>query len=115
MKVVPVDIMADWLENGFERKNFDWDKYNILKLTKHEVAQEEINSLFENNFYFAGRILEPDGVDFEEKRYLIFGVIPNGLYFAIVCTRREERIRPISCRRMRNNERTIYDTATKRI
>ena len=115
MEIVPDKDMGDWLETEFNRQSIDWDQYNIPKLAKHEVVQEEINALFENDFYFVGRILEPDGVSFDEKRYLILGVISDGRDFAVVCTRREEKIRPISCRRMRENERKIYDKAAKKI
>ena len=110
MKVVADDSMGDWLEIEFDRQSLDWDDYNIPKLSKHHVTKEEINALFENDFFFVGRILEPEGISFGEKRYLMLGVIPDGRHFAIVCTRREDKIRPISCRRMVDKERAVYES-----
>jgi uncharacterized DUF497 family protein len=55
---------------------------------------------------FVGRIMEPAH---DEDRWLVLGQNAKGRHLALVFTRRGSRLRPISCRSMRRNERTIYE------
>jgi len=54
---------------------------------------------------FAGRIAEPAH---EEARWLLLGIDDGGRALALVFTRRGRRLRPVSCRPMRRNERRLY-------
>ena len=58
---------------------------------------------------FAGRVVEPEHA---ESRYLLLGVTADGRAAALIFARRGDKLRPISCRAMRNKEREAYDAAT---
>ena len=53
----------------------------------------------------------PNGPAHDEDRWLLLGQEPHGCRLALIFTRRGERLRPISCRPMRANERKVYETA----
>lgn len=90
-------------------ENFDWDEGNRLKSRKHGLSCEEIESLFRQGHYiFAGRIIEPAH---PEWRGLILGRGDSGLAVALIFTRRGEKLRPISCRPMREGERRFYEAS----
>ena len=98
------------MAGGFrsEPDNFDWDAGNRTKNVKHGVVSEEIESIFyQARFIFAGKITEPAH---PEWRGLILGRSDSGRPLALIFTRRGDRLRPISCRPMRPNERRLYET-----
>ena len=107
MKFVPDEDASLWLSDfGPDPDNFDWDDGNRTKNAKHGVDQEEIESIFHREKYvFAGKIIEPKH---KEWRGLILGQSEAGRPLALIFTRRGEKIRPISCRPMRINERRFY-------
>ncbi|HEX4047354.1 MAG TPA: BrnT family toxin [Elusimicrobiota bacterium] len=106
------DDAALWLRDFVpEFENFDWGAGNRTKNEKHGVRPEEIESIFfQERFVFAGKITEPAH---DEWRGLILGCSDAGRLVALIFTRRGERLRPISCRSMRPNERRLYETSTQ--
>ncbi len=65
-------------------------------------------SLFRRTVFLAGRIVEPAH---EEPRWLLLGETNTGRRLALIFTRRGRKLRPISCRQMRRNERKLYEEA----
>ena len=88
--------------------DFEWDIGNLTKNRKHGVEPGDIQALVGGEFYFAGRIVEPDHT---ERRWLALGEDAAGRRLALVFTRRGDRLRPISCRAMRPKERALYEEA----
>lgn len=100
---------ADWLTQfGGGPDDFEWDAGNRIKNRKHEVAQSDVEALFQHPLVFVGRIGEPVH---DEDRWLVLGQDIKGRQLALVFTRRGLRLRPISCRSMRRKERMIYEEA----
>jgi uncharacterized DUF497 family protein len=100
---------ATWLSNlNGDSASFDWDDGNRGKCRKHRVDDREIESLFAHPYLFAGRIVEPAH---DERRWLVLGEDDGGRRLALIFTRRNDRLRPISCRPMRKEERAVYEKA----
>ena len=98
--------LRDFVPNS---ENFDWDDGNRHKNLKHGISCEEVESLFRQDRYiFAGRISEPAH---PEWRGLILGRGDSGRALTLIFTRRGERLRPISCRPMREGERRFYEAS----
>lgn len=108
MKLVADATAVFWLEEFIpDSENFDWDAGNVLKNLKHGLSSNDIESIFwEYEYLFAGKIVEPAN---EEWRGLILGETASGNHVALIFTQRDERLRPISCRSMRANERKLYE------
>jgi len=66
--------------------------------------------MFRSPIVFAGRVTEPAH---DEPRCLVLGESERGRKLALIFSRRRERLRPISCRPMRRNERKVYDEAIR--
>jgi uncharacterized DUF497 family protein len=100
---------AAWLEQlGGTPGDFDWDAGNRTKNRKHGVESVDIESMFHARTVFVGRIVQPT---YDEPRWLLLGQDPVGRQPALVFTRRGARLRPVSCRPMRANERRLYEEA----
>ncbi len=110
MKFVPDGEASLWLRDfAPDADNFDWDAGNRSKNEKHDVQSEEIESIFyREKFLFAGRIIEPEH---DEWRGLILGVSGEGRSLTLIFTRRGDKLRPISCRPMRQSERRLYEAS----
>jgi uncharacterized protein len=109
MKFMDDPEAADWLTQfGGEPDDFEWDAGNRIKNRKHEVTQSDIEALWQHPLVFVGRIVEPVHT---EDRWLVLGQNAKGRRLALVFTRRDSRLRPISCRSMRRSERTMYEEA----
>lgn len=109
MKLVSDSSLDDWLAGlTGASEGFDWDEGNRAKGEKHGVEPSEVESLFRRTVFLAGRIVEPTH---DEPRWLLLGETEAGRLLALIFTRREEKLRPISCRAMRRNERRLYDEA----
>lgn len=108
MRFARDDEASVWLRDFVaDPENFDWDAGNRLKNAKHEVRREDVESIFyQERSIFAGRITEPAH---DEWRGLILGRSEGGRALALIFTRRGSRLRPISCRPMRRNERRLYE------
>lgn len=109
MKLVADPAAERWLRmiTGASGE-FEWDRGNLTKHRKHDVAPGDVQALVAGDFYFAGRIVEPAHA---EPRWLALGEIASGRRLALVFTRRGDRLRPISCRTMRRKERALYEEA----
>lgn len=107
MKLVPDKFMEQWTaEISGNSSDFDWDIGNTVKLSKHRVSMSEVHELVSNGPAFLGRIAEPV---FDENRWLLAGQTNDGRRLVLIFTRRDGRIRPISCRAMRKNEEEHYE------
>ena len=111
MKLAPDLEAASWLDAlAGEPENFDWDAGNQAKNRKHRVEPENIEAMFRRPRFivFGGRIVEPAH---DEPRWLVLGQDDKRRRLALVLTRRGDRLRPISCRPMRRQERAVYEEA----
>ncbi len=111
MKLHPDPAAVAWLEavrGGTE--DFDWDEGNRTKHRKHAIEPEHVEALFLRPVVFAGRIVEPAH---DEPRWLLLGQDSEGRRLALIFTRRGQRVRPVSCRPMRRNERAVYEEAIR--
>ena len=88
----------------------EWDAGNSTKnQAKHGFSAADVESLLDAPVLFAGRIVEPAHA---EARYLLLGVTAGGRRAALIFARRDDRLRPISCRAMRKKEKEAYNAAT---
>ncbi|MBI2070134.1 MAG: BrnT family toxin [Elusimicrobia bacterium] len=112
MKLEPDFAALAWLEKLIpETETFDWDDGNIDKNRKHGIPDEEIESLLNQDEYiFAGEIIKPAH---PEWRGLILGQSDEGRFLALF-TKRGEKLRPISCRLMRKEERRFYEKTVQK-
>ncbi len=113
MKLVPDEAAAAWLRDFVpDPDDFDWDAGNTTKSSKHEVYCEDVESIIRHEaFIFAGRIVEHGH---EEWRGLILGFTDKGRPLALIFTRRGDKLRPISCRAMRQEERRLYASSNQK-
>lgn len=109
MRLVDDPEAAAWLEQfGGGPDDFDWDAGNRTKNRRHGVEPADVEAMFQHNIVFLGRIVAPAH---NEERWLMLGQDSSGHRLALVFTRRGTRLRPVSCRSMRANERRIYAEA----
>ena len=107
MRLVEDPAAASWLDQlGGAAEDFEWDVGNRPKLEKHHVDQDDVMSMFRSPIVFAGRIIEPAH---NEPRWPVLGKSHGDRKLALILTRRGERLRPVSCRPMRRNERKVYE------
>lgn len=100
MKLVGDPDVAAWLGG---RPTMDWDAGNSTKSqAKHGITTSDVDSMLDARPLFAGRIDEPAH---EEARYLLLGVTPTGDRAALIFARRDDKLRPISCRARRKREK----------
>lgn len=112
MDVVADQLIVRWLVDSWAGE-FDWDDGNLRKLRKHNATRDGIEYLFsapEAEAFLIGKIQPPTGEIWSEARYLTFGADINDKPRAVVWTTRRNKIRPISCRVMRTNERKQYES-----
>jgi uncharacterized DUF497 family protein len=114
VRFVTDTAFAHWLETEWEGR-FEWDPANSEKLAKHGLTPAQVEALFENAAVSAGRIEPMDGATWatQEERHLVLLVSTDAKAFSLVCTRRGEALRPISCRRSRDEEQRFYENAHK--
>ena len=97
MQVEDDQDIKRWLADSWDAE-LNWDEANLRKLT-HSVTQEEVEEVFSNPFFVAGRIIPPvDSRWPPEKRFVIFGETNEGRVLTVVWTPRGPEIRPISMR-----------------
>jgi uncharacterized protein len=109
MRFIADREVAAWLD-GLEgsREDFDWDAGNRGKNRKHDVEDEDIETILAHPVLLAGRIVQPSH---DELRWLVLGRDGRQRSLALIFTRRGRRVRPISCRPMRRTERQVYEEA----
>jgi uncharacterized DUF497 family protein len=109
MKLVDDPEAATWsAQLGGGSEDFDWDAGNRTKNRKHHVEPADVEAMFLHTLLFVDRIVEPMH---NEDRWLALGRDTSGRRLALVFTRRGPRLRPVSCRSMRVNERKLYEEA----
>lgn len=108
MKTAPDVEIEIWLESlPPPPDGIEWDHGNERKNEKHDVTKTDIEYLLNGrDFVFAGQIIEPLN---NEWRGLILGTDRLGRELSLVFTVRGRRLRPISCRSMRDIERSYYE------
>lgn len=111
MRLEPDAAVEAWLrEMVLDEDAFDWDEGNEGKNAKHGVTPEEVEELLDKGVYgFVGRIVD---ARLSEWRGLILSRTRGGRLLALIFTVRGARIRPISCRPMRESERRMYAEKT---
>ena len=109
MRLVDDPEAGRWLEEleGC-REDFDWDDGNMEKNRKHGVEAKDIEAMFGRTMVLGGRIVEPAS---NEPRWIVLGEDDARRKLALIFTRRGQRVRAISCRSMRRNERRFYEDA----
>jgi uncharacterized DUF497 family protein len=108
LKIEPDKSIEVWLNEEWDL-SLDWDQGNIDKLTKHMTNMELVESIFDEKFIFGGRIVWKDETSLSENRYILYGKQRDGRGMALIWTIRKNQIRPISCRRLRQNELKILE------
>jgi uncharacterized DUF497 family protein len=82
---------------------FEWDAdKNRTNREKHRIAFEDASVLFDQPH------LKLRSADHGETRWIALGAV-EGRMIAVIYTQRQERIRLISARAARKNERKIYE------
>lgn len=112
MDVVADKLIVSWLVDSWSGE-FDWDDGNVRKLKKHNATKDGVEYLFtvpEAEAFLIGKIQPPKGEIWSEQRYLTFGTDISDKPRAVIWTTRRTKIRPISCRIMRANERKLYES-----
>ena len=110
MKVLPDPNAVAWLMHRWDL-SLEWDIGNNLKLQKHGLTVADVESVFDGITAFAGRIESSTGESWGENRYLTLGKVNASKIVTIVWTQRGNKLRPISVRASRPNERTLYEKA----
>ena len=108
MKIVPDVEIEAWLESLPSPPNgIEWDHGNERKNEKHGVSKTDIEYIINGqNYVFVGKITSSLH---KEWRGLILGVDRLGRELSLIFTVRGRRLRPISCRSMRDAERKYYE------
>ena len=86
----------------------EWDDSNINKPHKHGLTSEEVESIFDAKTVFLGRIIEPEGDNWSEERFLTLGQTDTKKTVALIWTKRNTKLRAVTCRRMRNEEKNTF-------
>lgn len=84
---------------------FQWDSFNLHKLKKHDVSQEEAEEIFYNRPIIDEGAYAKRG----EKKYRCLGKTNQGRFLAAFFTIRTGLIRNISVRTMRKKEEALYE------
>ena len=87
---------------------FDWDAGNQPKI-EQRFPRADVESVFDD----PGRIERPAYARGEEVRYGVVGRTTAGDLICVIYTERERRIRPISARPARRDERELYREANR--
>lgn len=85
---------------------FEWDKGNIGKNKKHSVEDKEVEEVFfdEQKIVFKDTLHSQ-----QEKRFIVIGKTKKGIILYVAYTKRREKIRVISARRINKKEVYIYE------
>jgi uncharacterized DUF497 family protein len=92
-----------WLATAPE---LEWDAANTEKLTKHGLIPADVEAALRGPVVWLGRITQPAH---DEPRWGALGLTATSRYITMIFTRRGARLRPISCRAMRRDERRVYE------
>jgi uncharacterized DUF497 family protein len=91
---------------------FDWDKGNTGKSErKHGISDAVVESILASPFVFMGEIVEPMQTEPRFVALSHLGHPERGV--CLIFTVRGNKVRPISCRPMRDTERSLYEEAKR--
>ncbi len=95
----------------FDEAEFEWDKGNIDKNTKHNIANNEAEEVF----FDKGNVVLDDNKHStnKETRHMILGRSKQQRKLSVIFTIRKSKIRIISARDMNKKERRSYEENTK--
>ncbi|MCC6455266.1 MAG: BrnT family toxin [Caldilineaceae bacterium] len=86
---------------------FEWDPAKAASnLAKHRIDFEDAIALFYDSYSVVKDVTKPV---YGEVCYLIIGMMADDVMAAVVYTHRGSRRRLISARRVRKDERRLYD------
>ena len=102
-----------WLQTEWDG-TLEWDDANVRKLKKHNLSVSQFETLFDEDFVFAGRVVPTDGIEWGEERLVLYGKTDSGKCLTIIWTKRRQQLRPISCRSMRHDEKQTYQSRKNR-
>ncbi len=89
---------------------FEWDKGNIGKNTKHKVSDTESEEIF----FDKRKYIFKDSVHSQkEKRFRVLGKTKTGRLMFVVFTKRSKKIRIISARDVNRKEVFLYEEKIK--
>lgn len=108
MDVINDPKIALWLNEEWDQ-TLDWNEGNISKLAKHSATVTQIESVFDGDFILGGKVKPPACAKWNEERFILYGRTEDGRHLTIIWTVRASKIRPITCRSMRKDERKIYE------
>ena len=111
MLLIDSPDILEWIRKEWNGK-CDWDQWNLEKLKKHDLTKENAEEALAVDFAFAGEVVGEWG----ERRFLICSKISDGRYLTIACAKsrtKANKIRVISCRRSRENEKEVYNNHKK--
>ena len=84
---------------------FEWDEdKNKLNIEKHKLSFDNVSRLFVNPI----RIIIDDRIDYQEKRYIGFGILDDRLMVVVFTMRKNNIIRVISFRKANHREQKEY-------
>lgn len=92
----------------------EWDQNNVPKMSKHNITPKELETIADKELLFLGKVVTPVGIDWGEDRHILLGFIYNEKPFAVIFRKNSRNLRPICCRRMRDNERKKYQKSESR-
>lgn len=88
--------------------SFQWDPQKAkINLEKHGISFEKAKQVFEDPLFLT--YADPDH-SFEERRFVIMGVVPDGRLLIVSYTDRDRETRIISARPATRQERRNYES-----
>ena|SRR4030043_755535 len=92
-----------------ESVEFDWDKGNIGKNSRHGVKDNEEEEVF----FDRGKVVYKDKLHSQtEERFIILGKTKKGRLLYTAFTKRKNKIRIISARDISVKEKYLYEKTT---
>jgi len=104
-------VLAYGCINLEDIEGFDWDEGNFYKnQEKHGIIWWEIEEIFFNEPLL---LLKDTKYSFGEQRCYCLGQTDEGLKLFVAFTKRGNKIRAISARKMTKKERVVYEKAKR--
>jgi uncharacterized DUF497 family protein len=96
-----------WLSDVWDGR-FNWDEGNKEKLSKHTLTPQEVESIFSLPVVFGGKVMPTKDQNWSEDRFVMYGETFSGRAVTLIWTMRNTKLRPISCRSMRREEKRAF-------
>ena len=84
---------------------FEWDKKNEEHISRHNVAPEEVEELFQGYY----RTYKTQG-----GKHVVYGKTDAGRYLLVVVAKKESRLRVVTARDMVEKEKKLLRRKIKR-